>query len=176
MIIWRNKMYLTNEEQAILDGERGEILQRNMRLLVRLGTIYGAEQMIPVESVQVAGVSYKSIGDPGLEFLQDFANNGAQVSVPTHLNPAGMDMEKWEEIGFPADFAAKQKEIINAFSSMGVNLTITCSPYLIDEIRPKIGQHIAWSESSAVSFANSVIGARTNREADLQHWQQPFAV
>ena len=157
-------MYLTDEQQKMLDGEMGEIVQRNMRLLVRLGDIYGAKRMIPVSSVQISGVSYKSIGDPGLDFLQDFAEKGAKVSVPAHLNPAGMDMENWKELGFPEDFAEKQEQIIDAFRSMGVNLTITCSPYLIDEIRPKKGDNIAWSESSAVSFANSVIGARTNRE------------
>ena len=61
-------MYLTKEEENFLDGEEGEIMERLFRLLVRLGEIYGADKMIPVGSVQVAGVSYKSIGDPGTEF------------------------------------------------------------------------------------------------------------
>ena len=89
-------MYLTKEEEKILSGEKGEVLERMFRLLVRLGDIYGADRMIPVGSVQVAGVSYKSIGDPGLEFLEDYAGRGAKARVLTYLNPAGMDLEDWE--------------------------------------------------------------------------------
>jgi len=63
-------MHLTKEEEKILDGEEGGVSERLFRLLVRLGDIYGAEKMIPVGSVQVAGVSYKSVGDPGLAFLR----------------------------------------------------------------------------------------------------------
>jgi predicted aconitase len=63
-----DKMYLTPEEERILNGEAGPVLERSLRLLARLGDIYGAEKMIPIGSAQVAGVSYKSIGEPGLEF------------------------------------------------------------------------------------------------------------
>jgi predicted aconitase len=156
-------LYLTREEEKMLRGEYGEVIERSFRLLVRLGEIYGADRMIPVSSVQVAGVSYKSIGDPGLEFLEDYASKGARVRVPTTLNPPGMDLEDWEDFGIPADFAEKQMRIIDAFREMGVMLTATCTPYLVGNL-PRFGEHIAWSESSAVSFANSVIGARTNRE------------
>ncbi len=156
-------MYLTKEEEKILEGEQGPVMERMMRLLVRLGDIYGAEKMIPVGSVQVAGVSYKSIGDPGLEFLEDIASHGARVKTLTYLNPAGMDLEDWKEIGFPEDFAEKQLRIIDAFRKMGIVITATCTPYLAGNL-PRFREHIAWSESSAVSFANSVIGARTNRE------------
>jgi len=156
-------MYLTKEEEAILNGEKGEVYEKVFRLLVRLGDIYGADRMIPVGSVQVAGVSYKSIGDPGRDFLEDFAEKGAKVKVLTFLNPAGMDMENWRELGFPADFAENQIRIMNAFKKMGIVVTATCTPYLAGNL-PRFGEHIAWSESSAVSFSNSVIGARTNRE------------
>ena len=156
-------MHLTKEEEGMLKGDQGEVVERLFRLLVRLGDIYGADRMIPVGSVQVAGVSFKSIGDPGLEFLQDFAGKGAKVKVLTYLNPAGMDMEDWKELGFPKDFAEKQISIIDAFRQMGIVVTATCTPYLAGNL-PRFREHIAWSESSAVSFANSVIGARTNRE------------
>ncbi len=156
-------MYLTKEEEAILNGEKGEAYEKLFRLLVRLGDIYGADKMIPVGSVQVAGVSYKSIGDPGRDFLEDFAKKGAKAKVLTFLNPAGMDMENWKEIGFPEKFAESQMRIINAFKKMGIVVTATCTPYLAGNL-PRFREHIAWSESSAVSFANSVIGARTNRE------------
>ena len=156
-------MYLTKEEEKILEGEHGEVMERMFRLLVRLGEIYGADKMIPVGSVQVAGVSYKSIGDPGTEFLEDMAAKNARVKVLTFLNPAGMDLEDWKKLGFPEDFAKNQLRIINAFKQMGIVITSTCTPYLAGNL-PRFREHIAWSESSAVSFANSVIGARTNRE------------
>jgi len=138
-------------------------MERLFRLLVRLGEIYNADSMIPVGSVQVAGVSYKSIGDPGMEFLEDIASKGAKVKVLTYLNPAGMDLENWKKLGFPEDFAKNQLRIINAFKKMGIVVTSTCTPYLAGNL-PRFREHIAWSESSAVSFSNSVIGARTNRE------------
>jgi len=156
-------MYLTKEQEQMLAGEYGEVVERNFRLLVRLGEIYGADRMIPVGSVQVAGVSYKSIGDPGLEFLEDLASKGAKVKVPTTLNPTGMDLLDWKDLGFPEDFAEKQLQIMDAFEKMGIMMTATCTPYLVGNL-PRFKEHIAWSESSAVSFANSVIGARTNRE------------
>jgi len=156
-------MHLTKEEEKILDGENGEVAERMFRLLVRLGDIYGADKMIPVGSVQVAGVSYKSIGDPGTEFLEDMVSKGARVKVLTYLNPAGMDLENWDKLGFPKDFAKNQLRIMKAFKSMGIIVTSTCTPYLAGNL-PRFREHIAWSESSAVSFSNSVIGARTNRE------------
>jgi predicted aconitase len=156
-------MYLTKDEEKYLDGEKGEVVERMFRLLVNLGDIYNADKMIPIGSVQVAGVSYKSIGDPGTEFLEDMANKDTKVKVLTYLNPAGMDLENWKELGFPNDFAANQLRIINAFKKMGIVITSTCTPYLAGNL-PRFREHIAWSESSAVSFSNSVIGARTNRE------------
>ncbi len=156
-------MYLTKEEEKILDGEHGEVMERMFRLLVRLGEIYKADKMIPVGSVQVAGVSYKSIADPGTEFLEDLAEKGAKVKVLTFLNPAGMDLESWEKLGFSKTFAKNQLRIMDAFKKMGIIITSTCTPYLAGNL-PRFREHIAWSESSAVSFSNSVIGARTNRE------------
>jgi len=156
-------MELTKEQEKMLSGEHGEVVERLMRLLVRLGNVYKADRMIEIGSAQVAGVSYKSIGDPGLEFLEDLAEKGAKVRVLTFLNPAGMDMEDWEEMGFPKDFAEKQIRIIKAFGKMGIVTSATCTPYLAGNL-PRFREHIAWSESSAVSFANSVLGARTNRE------------
>jgi len=136
---------------------------RMFRLLVRLGEIYNADKMIPVSSAQVAGVSYKSIGDPGIEFLEDYAAKNAKVKIVTFLNPAGMDIEDWKELGIPPSFAEKQLRIMNAFKKMGIVVSATCTPYLAGNL-PRFREHIAWSESSAIAFSNSVIGARTNRE------------
>ena len=159
-------MYLTREEEKILDGKYGEVKEKMFRILVTIGDIYDADGMIEISSTQISGVSYKSIGDFGLEFLEDLADKGAEVSVPSYLNPAGIDTKIWRELGFPEDFAEKQMRIINAFKKMGVYTTLTCTPYLIGNF-PRFSEHIAWAESSAVSFANSVIGARTNRESGI---------
>ncbi len=147
----------------MLDGELGETKRTAMEILTALGRIYNAEKMIPVSSAQVAGVSYKTIGDAGLEYLEIMASKGAKVSIPTFLNPAGMDVEQWKEQGIPKEFAEKQIHILDAYKKMGIMSTYTCTPYQIG-IRPGKGEHIAWAESSAVAFANSVLGARTNRE------------
>lgn len=145
----------------MLAGRCGPAAQKAMEIVVSLGQIYEAEDLVPVASVQVAGVSYKNLGKAGLEFLQGWARQGAKVRVPTTLNPAGMDLE--QELGFPEDFARRQAEIIAAFREMGVTVSCTCAPYLVGN-PPRFGEHLAWSESSAVSFANSILGARTNRE------------
>ena len=155
-------MLITDEEQSILDGEGGEGRQWAMELLVGLGNIFGAEDLVPIGSAQLAGVSYKTIGEAGLNWLRDISRISV-VSVPSMLNPAGMDPNRWEEMGVPEAFAAKQRSILRAYNRMGVELTCTCTPYLIGR-SPAFGEHVAWSESNAVSYCNSVLGARTNRE------------
>ncbi len=155
-------MYLTDEEQRMLDGEEGYAARKSMEILAALGDIFGAERLIKVGSVQVAGVSYHNLGDAGLEFLNELARDG-KVKVLTTLNPAGMDLENWRELGISEEFAAKQNLVIDAFTRMGILISCTCTPYLIGNL-PRYGEHVAWSESSAVTFANSVIGAKTNRE------------
>ncbi len=155
-------MKLTNEEQKMLNGEQGYAVRKSMEILTALGDIYGAEELIKVGSVQVAGVSYHNLGDAGLEFLNELAKDG-KVKVLTTLNPAGMDLENWRKLGISEDFAVKQNQVIQAFEKMGILISCTCTPYLIGNL-PMFGEHVAWSESSAVTFANSVIGAKTNRE------------
>jgi predicted aconitase len=155
-------MKLTQEEKEMLAGKYGNAVKKSMEILVALGEIYGADRLIPVSSVQISGVSYDNLGDAGLEFLSEMARDG-KVLVKTTLNPAGMDMENWRALGIDENFARKQKLVIEAFAKMGVETTCTCTPYFIGN-RPAMGDHIAWGESSAVTFANSVLGARTNKE------------
>lgn len=155
-------MFLTKEEERMLKGEQGYSVKKSMEILVALGEIYGAEKLIEVSSVQVSGVSYHNLGDAGLSFLEELAKDG-KVKVLTTLNPAGMDLENWKNLGISEDFAKKQILVIKAFEKMGILVSCTCTPYLIGNL-PRFGEHIAWSESSAVTFANSVIGAKTNRE------------
>lgn len=155
-------MHLTREEEKMYNGEEGLGVEKCMEILVALGDIYGAENLIPITSAQISGVSYKTIGDAGLEFIEDLSND-AQVRVPSTLNPAGVDLQIWKELGFSEEFTKKQLAIVDAYQKMGVSTTCTCTPYLVGNV-PTFGSHIAWSESSAVCYANSVLGARTNRE------------
>jgi len=155
-------MQLTTAQQEMLEGKLGLARKKSMEILYALGQIYGARRFIEVKSVQVAGVSYDNLGDAGLEFLSEMARDG-RVQVLTTLNPAGMDLENWRALGISEAFAEKQKLVIEAFSRMGVRTTCTCTPYFVGNL-PGLGDPIAWSESSAVCYANSVLGARTNRE------------
>jgi len=147
----------------MLKGDYGPAVALAMRLLVTLGDVFKAKKMIKVGSAQISGVSYKNIGNPGLEFIEDLSKMRAKARVYSTLNPAGMDLKKWKEMGINERFAKKQLRIIDAFNKMKIEPTCTCTPYLIGN-RPRVGEHAAWAESSAVVFANSVLGARTNRE------------
>ncbi len=147
----------------MLDGGGGRAAQKAMQILAALGRIYGAECMLPVTSVQIAGVSYDNLSEAGLQFLSEMADGGGRARVLTTLNPAGMDIENWTALGIDQEFASNQQRVIEVFARMGVITTCTCTPYLAGNL-PHYGEHIAWAESSAVCFANSVIGARSNRE------------
>ncbi len=155
-------MKLEPEEKDMLDGKYGKAVQKSMEILTTLGEIFDAERMVNVYSVQIAGVSYANLGEAGLEFLSEMAEDG-KVRVLTTLNPAGMDRENWQALGIDKEFAKNQNRAIDAFARMGIITTCSCTPYLIGNA-PHYRQHIAWAESSAVCYSNSVIGARTNRE------------
>ena len=114
-------MYLTKEEEKMASGEYGETIRKSMDILIALGDIYGAEKFVDIKSAQVSGVSYKTIGQAGLEYLEDLAstaeiiyNENGTISdksgiatISATLNPAGTDLDNWEEFGFPSEFAKK---------------------------------------------------------------------
>jgi predicted aconitase len=152
-------MYLDPDEENMLAGENGETRQRMLELLVALGKVFGAERLVRIRSAQVSGASYKTIGEYGLAWLSSL---DARAVVPAVLNPIGMPRGRWQEMGIEPAFAERQLAVIAAYERLGVNLECTCTPYYLHET--SFGDHLAWSESSAVSYANSVIGARTNRE------------
>lgn len=154
-------MELTRAQAALLKrGKPAEV--KAMELLVALGDVYEADRLIEVSSVHVAGASYKIVGDAGLEFLEEFSQT-AHVRVTTTVNPVGMDLRSWRETGIPEEFASRQMRIVEAYHRMGVRETWSCIPYQVGN-RPVLGEHVAWAESSASIFANSILGARTNRE------------
>jgi phosphomecalonate degydratase large subunit len=152
-------VYLEPGDEQILAGEQGETKQEMLEILVALGKVFGADRLVPVTSAQVSGASYKTIGKYGLEWLEHL---DARAVVPAVLNPVGMPRDRWQEMGIHPGFAEKQLAVIAAYERLGIRLECTCTPYYLNP--PKSKDHLAWSESSAVSYANSVIGARTNRE------------
>jgi predicted aconitase len=156
-------MKISTAEQAMLAGAQGSATQKAMEILLALGKIYNAKRFIPVTSVQISGVSYANLGEAGLHWLSEMAEGGGRAQVLTTLNPAGMDIENWQTLGISAEFAGNQRRVLAAFARMGVITTASCTPYLIGNL-PHFKEHIAWAESSAVCYANSVLGARSNRE------------
>ena len=146
----------------MLSGNMGEAVQLAARIVVKIGDVLGAERLVTIEDAHISGISFKNIGDSGLEFLMMLVEKNAKFKVPTTINPAGFDFKKWSKMKIDSYFLEKQKRVIDCLVKMGAKPILSCTPYEVKRI--KYGQHIAWSESNAVLYANSVIGARTNRE------------
>lgn len=156
-------MKLTSEEQAMLAGSMGPGVKLAMEILTEVGDAYDAPCLVPVKSCHIVLSTYKSIFDAGVEALEKFASLGAKAMVPTTVDPAGMDLDHWAELRTPPEYAEKQWRIVNACKELDFIPVWTCTPYLCG-LLPLRGDHLAWTESSAVVFANSILGARTNRE------------
>ncbi len=154
-------MQLTREEERIFDGEMGEAQKIAIRLLSSLGDLGEADRLIPIKSAHISGVSYKNVGEGGIQFLRKISH---RVSVPTSLNPLGFDIENGGPVDIDENFHTKQMEIVEIYKKMGVMDSFTCTPYYYYN-EPKFGDHISWAESSAIIYVNSLIGARTNRES-----------
>ncbi len=156
-------MHLNKIEEKILKGEYGEERASALKLVVKIGELYNAEKLVKISSAQISGVSYKTMGDAGIEYLKMLSDK-AEVSVLTTINPAGMDLKNWKKMGIITDkFRKNQIKITSYYEKLNIEPTYTCAPYLGDNV-PSFGSHIAWAESSAIIYANSVLGARTNRE------------
>jgi len=154
-------VYLTREEERIYDGEYGWAKQVCMKIMVKLGELYDASRLIPVESAHVSGVSYKTLGDAPTDFLEALADAGEKVAVEATLNPQSLDPQYLAE-RLPESLVKTQLKLCEIFQKMGFKISYTCTPYYIKT--PTRGAHLAWAESSAVVYANSVLGAWTNRE------------
>jgi predicted aconitase len=152
-------VYLTNEEERILAGEAGWTKKKAMEILVAIGDIHDAARLIPIKSAHISGASYKTIGD-AFAFISSLKG---RVEVKSTLNPTGMDRERWELMRIPPGFVKQQQGVVESYRRLGVDLECTCVPYLVGN-PPRRGDHLAWSESSAVLYVNSVLGAMTNME------------
>lgn len=160
-------MKLNDEQKKMLSGEKGEPCRIAMDMLCAIGEIYGAENMIPIKSAHCAGLSLKSHGLAGTEWAEDMARMGARMVVPTTMNVIGVDRTRqWL---LPEDWTVNQLRIQKAYEDMGCIGSSSCVPYYYSFL-PRFGEHIAWAESSAVVFTNSVLGARDNREGGPSAW------
>jgi cis-L-3-hydroxyproline dehydratase len=157
-------MILSDSDRALLSGERGPAARMAMSILTRMGEIQGASKLLDITQAHIDSTIY--MGEAGLEFAERLAGMGAKVAVPTSLNVSGLDECHWREWPVPEDWAGKAQRQMIAYQGMGCVPMWTCAPYQTS-MAPKYGQQIAWGESNAIVFANSVIGARTERYPDL---------
>lgn len=154
-------MHLTKEEERLYNGELGWAKQVCMKILVKLGELFDATRLIPIDSAHISGVSYKTLGEAPTDFLEALAFANEKTEVEATLNPQSFDPEHLRK-RLPKQLLQKQLDILQSFKRMGFKQSYTCTPYYIRE--PKKNSHLAWAESSAVVYANSVSGAWTNRE------------
>ena len=157
-------MILSEYDRALLAGDRGPAPRMAMSILTRMAEIQGARELLDISQAHIDSTIY--MGEAGLEFAECLAAWGAKVTVPTSLNVSGLDECHWREWPVPEDWAGKAQRQMRAYQSMGCVPMWTCAPYQTS-MAPKFGQQIAWGESNAIVFANSVIGARTERYPDL---------
>ena len=150
----------------MLDGKYGEAKQKAIELLVSLGECYGAEEMIPVASAHLSSANPISAGKGGTNFIKNMAEKGGKFAIPTTTNPSSFDPWAWKEMGFTEELYREQAALSEALSKMGGLICNTCTPYLIGHV-PRLREHIAWAESSAIAYANAVLGGRSNKESGL---------
>ena len=158
-------MILTPEQENILEGKQGKTRQKAIRLLIDLGKAAKANRLVPVTSAHVSGVSPLTGGDGLIKFLEDLVSDSDGTAVvETSLNSAGCDRNRFEEMDIPVkDYVEKQQMILDAYEKLGIELSLSCTPY--DNILVK--GNASWAESNAVCFANSYSELRTNRESGL---------
>ncbi len=155
---------LSDDDRAMLDGRDGIAVQQAMRIIAAMAAQQGAEKLIDVVQGHIDGCIYASPAN--LTFAEKMADMGAKVRVPTTMNAISVDRANWQAQGVPESFGDPAARLADAYVRMGCRPTFTCSPYLLDSA-PKSGEAIAWAESNAVIFANTVLGARTAKHPDF---------
>lgn len=157
-------MKLTDYDKSLLDGERGEAARIGMSVLVDLAENLGVEEMVSISMVHDDSAWFEGLA--GLEFAEHLLKLGGRFVVPTSLNSCLMDLEKWQELRFDPELYIIHKRIEAAHTGLGAAASWTCAPYFGGFV-PRFGEQVAWAESNATNYVNSVIGARTERYAGL---------
>jgi predicted aconitase/predicted aconitase with swiveling domain len=155
---------LTDRDQSMLSGDHGQAVQQAMRIICTMAANQGAARLIDITQGHIDGCIYASPAN--LTFAQAMADMGARVCVPTTMNAISVDRSNWQAQGVPPSFGGPAARLADAYVAMGCQPSFTCSPYLLDTA-PREGEAIAWSESNAVIYANTVLGARTTKHPDF---------
>ena len=154
-------MHLDASQERLLRGEGGEAKQFAMEIVAKVGDAVGADSLVPIKSAHILA-HYSSLHDAGVDVLERFASSGGKFAVPTSVDPASIDLENWESFGIPEEYARQQFRLCDAYARLGGMRCWTCVQYQVCNF-PRKGETVAWAESSAVVFANSVLGVRSNK-------------
>ena len=154
---------LSAEDQSILKGERGTAQQIAMETICKMARLQDAKELIGITKGHIDGCILAH--DANLMFAEKMYQLGASISIPTTINAISVNRNNWESQGIDPDFGNKASRLADAYVKMGAHPTYTCAPYLLEDI-PKEHEVIGWSESNAVIYANSVLGAKTQKHPD----------
>jgi hypothetical protein len=157
-------LHLTVEERGMLAGEAGEAMALAMRIVAETARLMGARKLVPIASAHIDGALYH--GDSGTLFAERLVELGAKVAVPATLNVGALDLACGTRVHLPSHERSMAKRMMLAYEAMGCTPSWTCAPYQAGH-RPDFATDVAWGESNAVAFCNSVLGARTNRYGDF---------
>jgi hypothetical protein len=155
---------LTAAERALLDGSGGEGGAMAMRIVVAAAELLGAVRLVEIASAHIDGCLHH--GDGGVEFAERLAGGGGRVVVPTTLNVGALDLLHPGLVRADTHKTEMARRQMDAYVTMGARPTFTCAPYQVGH-EPAVGEQVAWGESNAIAFVNSVLGARTERYGDF---------
>lgn len=155
---------LSSADRAMLAGDEGLAVRQSMHIICAMAASQGAERLIDVSQGHIDGCIYASPAN--LTFARRMAERGGQVRIPTTMNAISVDRQNWRTQGVAPEFGLPAQQLADAYVQMGCRPSFTCAPYLLDTA-PVADEVVAWSESNAVIYANSVLGARTAKHPDF---------
>ena len=155
---------ISGEEREVADGGRGQGAAMAMRVLIDAARLLGANRLIPISSAHIDGCLHH--GDGGVEFAEALARGDTRVAVPTTLNVGALDLLHPGTVRRNPEATAMARRQMDTYVAMGAEPTFTCAPYQVGHV-PGHGTQVAWGESNAIAFVNSVLGARTERYGDF---------
>ncbi|MEI6574374.1 MAG: aconitase X catalytic domain-containing protein [Alphaproteobacteria bacterium] len=157
-------LHFTKDDEAILAGHKGMGAKMALRIVAETARLMSAPRLIPIASAHIDGALYH--GDSGTLFAEKLVEGEAKVAVRSTLNVGALDLMGCSKQRLPPHERDMAKRMMRAYEKMGCEPSWTCSPYQAGH-RPALGSDVAWGESNAVVFCNSVLGARTNRYGDF---------
>jgi predicted aconitase len=156
---------LEDRDRALLAGESGAGTAFAMRLVVAAAEALGAPRLIDISGAHVDSCLYH--GEASIDFVERLISGGARVSVPTTMNVGALDLVHPDMWRSDPAVAERGRLLMDRYRTLGCRPTYTCAPYQLPWARPRLGKQVAWAESNAIVFCNSVLGARTNRYGDF---------